>query len=377
MTFRTYALTPVDTWFFRDGRPYNQGESNLADIKSLFPPFALTVVGAIRASFARGLGWSGKGDWPKRIKTKLGDGQNLAPLRFKGPYLIKKQGDKSEGLFPAPLHMFGKPSETKEGQWEQITLLQPGNEIDCDIGDKVRLPASKDAIGLKSLFGCYLTCNDLNTVLAGGDLSKVKPINGKDLYDYESVVGIERNAETRTVVEGALYSISRIRLKSGVCLAIEVDGIEDGLNLQSSLPFGGEGKMAYVDRLAESIKVPQPPKMAPSDNKIQFTVTHLTPAYFGGSWPGPGGQLPDIPDVRVVSACIERPVKIGGWDTINKEPLPLKPFLPGGSIWFCEVESDSAKTINSLNGRHIGKYCEYGFGEVAIGLWNDNIEGIQ
>ena len=68
MTFKAYKLTPVGSWFFRDGRPYNQGESTLADIKSLFPPFAVTAVGAIRASFARDLardqGWNGKGDWP-------------------------------------------------------------------------------------------------------------------------------------------------------------------------------------------------------------------------------------------------------------------------------------------------------------------------
>ena len=375
MTFRTYTLTPIDTWFFRDGRPYNQGESNLSDIKSLFPPFAMTVVGAIRASLARGLGWSGKGDWPNKIKTKLGDGQDLKPLRFKGPYLVRQYEDKQEALFPAPLHMLGKASETKEGEWEQITLLQPGNEVDCDIGDKVRLPTSNNAIGLKSLFGCYLTCSDLETVLAGGDLSEVRPIDGKDLYNHEFVVGIERKPETRTVVEGALYSISRIRLKSGICLAMEVDGIEDGMDIKSPLPFGGEGRMAYVDRLAESIDLPQSSKINPSENKVQFTVTHLTPAYFEGSWPGPGGMLPDVPGIKVVSACIERPARIGGWSTLDKKPLPLKPFLPGGSIWFCEAECECAEMINGLNGQQIGKYREYGFGEIAIGLWNDNKEG--
>ena len=84
-----YKLTPVGSWFFRDGRPYNQGESTLADIKSLFPPFAVTAVGAMRASFARSMGWNGKGDWPSDIKEKLGDRQKLAPLSFRGPYLVR------------------------------------------------------------------------------------------------------------------------------------------------------------------------------------------------------------------------------------------------------------------------------------------------
>lgn len=320
MTFKAYKLTPIDAWFFRDGRPYNQGESNLADIKSLFPPFAVTAVGAIRASFARGLGWRGKGDWPSEIKAKLGDGPNLAPLRFKGPYLIRDCDNKPEILFPVPLHLLGKLSDTKEGQWEQLTLLQPGDGIDCDIGDKVRLPTSNNATGLKSLYGCYLTFSDMNAVLAGGDLTKVNPIKGSDLWDHEFIVGIERNFETRTTVEGALYSISRVRLKPGVGLALEVDGIGAGMEIQSSFPFGGEGRLAYAENMDEQIEIPASPELKPSNGIIRFTVTHLTPAYFEGLWPVPGKEIPGIPGSKVVSACLERPVRIGGWNSIENEP---------------------------------------------------------
>ena len=105
MTSKTYKLTPVGTWFFRDGRPYNQGESGLADIKSIFPPFAVTAVGAMRASLARSLDWDGKEDWPDDIKAKLGNGQKLAPLRFRGPYLFREKKGKSEILFPAHLEL--------------------------------------------------------------------------------------------------------------------------------------------------------------------------------------------------------------------------------------------------------------------------------
>lgn len=378
MTFNAYKLTPVDTWFFRDGRPYNQGESNLADIKSLFPPFAVTAVGAIRASLARSLGWIGKDDWPVEIKAKLGDGEHLGNLRFKGPYLVREKDSKNEILFPAPLHLLGKLSETEEGQWEKITLLKPGKGIDCDIGDNIRLPTSKDAIGLKSLYGCYLTSNDMDLVLEGCDLSKISPIKGSDLWDFEFVVGIERNFETRTTVEGALYSISRVRLKPGVGLAVEFSGIEEEIELQSPLPLGGEGKLAYADRLNDPVGPLKIPELKSSNGKTQFTVTHLTPAYFEDTWPGPGEELPGIPGTKVVSACIERPVRIGGWDTVHRKPLPLKPFVPEGSTWFCEADRDHTKEINLLKGIHIGKYCKYGFGEIAIGLWNDEaIEGIR
>lgn len=372
MTFKTYKLTPVGTWFFRDGRPYNQGESTLADIKSIFPPFAVTAVGALRASFARSLGWDGKEDWPSEIRAKLGNGQKLAPLRFRGPYLVREKKGKSEILFPAPLHLLGKPSGTDDGKWEELSLLKPGEKVDCDIGDEVRLPSSKNAQGKKSLYGSYLTLADLEVVLKGGDLSKVCPVRGKDLWDFEFLVGIGRDYETRTALEGALYSISRVRLEQGVSLAVEVDGLGPEMDIQSTLPFGGEGGLAHADNMDDTIKIPDAPALKPSsDSKIRFTVTHLTPAHLKGSWPGPGEEVPGIVGSRVVSACLERPIWIGGWDSVNREPLPLKPFLPGGSTWFCEAESDRAEEIGEFSGKRIGDYGEFGFGEIAIGLWND------
>lgn len=372
MTFKAYKLTPVGSWFFRDGRPYNQGESTLADIKSLFPPFAVTAVGAIRASFARDMGWNGKGDWPSEIKAKLGNGQELAPLSFRGPYLLREKEGGSDFLVPAPLHLLGKESESDESKWEELCLLRPGEEVDCDIGDGVRLPSSKDAQGKKSLFGSYLTLKDLEVVLTGGDLSKISPIKAKDLWDFEFLVGIARDFKNRTALEGLLYSISRVRLMQGVSLAVEVDGIEAGLDLQSILPFGGEGGLAYADMMDGTIKIPDAAELIPSsDGNIRFTVTHLTPAHFKCTWPGPGEEVPGITGSRVVSACLERPVWIGGWDSVNREPLPLKPFLPGGSTWFCEADGDRAEEIRKIGGKKIGEYCEFGFGEIAIGSWND------
>lgn len=374
MSLRAYKLTPVDTWFFRDGRPYNQGDSYQSDIKSLFPPFATTAVGAIRASFARSLrlGWNGKGDWPYEIKQKLGDGPKLDPLKFRGPYLVREHNGTSEVLYPVPLHLLGKSSETDKDRWEQLTILRPGKGIDCDIGEQVRLPYSKNAEGLKSLYGSYLTSTDLAKVLIDVDLGNIHPIRRKDLWEFEFSIGIERKSETRSVVEGALYSISKVRLKPGVSLAVEIDGLDDDVELESTFPFGGEGRLAQAERINEIREVPKLPALdSCADGKIRFTVTHLTPAHFNRIWPGPGGELPGLVGSRVVSACMERPLWIGGWDTVNKRPLPLKPYLPGGSTWFCEADGSLADKMINGRGQRIGEYCEFGFGEIAVGLWND------
>ena len=96
------VLHPLDTLFFRDGRPYNQDDPGQAEAASVFPPHPPTVVGAVRAALARAMGWPSK-TWDK---TKLGDGVDwqagdgaLGPLSFAGPYVLRN----GEPLFPAPL----------------------------------------------------------------------------------------------------------------------------------------------------------------------------------------------------------------------------------------------------------------------------------
>ena len=66
-------LTPLDTLFFRDGRPFNAGETGQMEVGSVFPPSANTVVGCLRAAFARELGWDGRGSWHDTITEKLGE----------------------------------------------------------------------------------------------------------------------------------------------------------------------------------------------------------------------------------------------------------------------------------------------------------------
>ena len=374
MTSKAYKLTPVDSWFFRDGRPFNQGETNQTDVISLFPPFATTVVGAVRASLARGLGWSGRGGWATEIKDKLGDGQDLGPLRFRGPYLVRKVNGEEEMLFPAPLHLLGKRPEGDESRWTRITRLHPGEEIDCDIGKKVKLPKAENASGLKLLSGCYFTADDLETILGGNDLSRIKPVSSKQLREFEYSVGIERQQKTRTTEEGALYSTRRVRLKPGVGLAVQVEGLDQDMEMVTPLLLGGESRLAWVKALKEQIRLPEAPALASSgDGKVRFTITHLTPAYFD-AWPGPWDDLPGVPGSKVVSACLERPLRIGGWDSFRREPLPLKPFLPAGSTWFCEAKKDHEEEIRQLNGHHIGECCEQGFGQIVIGLWSDDEE---
>lgn len=370
MTSVTFKLTPVDSWFFRDGRPFNLGETQ-SDLKSLFPPFGPTVVGAIRASLARGMGWDGKKRWNGKIKERLGDGQSLGDLRFKGPYLIRMIDNHEEILFPAPLHLLGQPPKEEGGQWSRITRVLPGKGVDCDLGDDIRLPRADNAAGLKSLYGCYLNASDFKIVLDGADLSKISPIEPDQLWNFDFSVGIKRTFETRTAEEGALYSAYRVRLKPEIGLAMQLDGLEGEMKIASTIPLGGESRMAYLDILKDTLGIPDAPEIRPSDDgRTRFVVIHLTPGLPEGDWPSPGRDLFGISGTKVVSACLERSVRIGGWDSLNREPIPLRPFLPSGTAWFCEAENCPNNIIKDLHDHHIGSLTDLGFGQIAVGSWN-------
>ncbi len=379
---RAYSISPLDTWFFRDGRPYYMNESSQVDVRSLFPPSAYTVIGALRASLARAMGWNGESQnrWSAEIMSVLGDGRkDMGKLRFRGPYIYS---EKHGGLLlPTPLNLIGKDLQDKfcktceqsramPKAWS-FARLSPSSPVDCDLGDGVRLPSAGGNIkGLKTLSDYYLTVNDYEVLLAGGDPKDIRPIKRTALWNHEYWVGLKRNSLTLTTEDRALFSKHHVRLAPGVSLLMLLDGPEELPELGSLLALGGENRAACARIMSVLPKFPaeKGPELKLEGDKIRFTVVHLTPACLGSSWPGPGGSIHGVPG-KVVSACLERPLFIGGWNSVRREPLPLQPYVPAGSTWFLEADSSESEAIERLHLTHIGDETNCGFGQVAVGLW--------
>jgi len=83
--------------------------------------------------------------------------------------------------------------------------------------------------------------------------------------------------------------------------------------------------------------------------------------------PQPNQTFFDWPGTTVVSACVGKPQSLGGWDSLERRPLPLRPVLSAGSTWFLEVTDASA--IVERFARGIGMKTQYGFGQVVLGVW--------
>jgi CRISPR-associated protein Cmr3 len=392
----TIILHPTDTVFFRDGRPYNQGDPTQAEAASVFPPHPPTVVGAVRAAVARALGWSG-GAWDDAMRDRLGDGVDwqqgdaqLGRLRFRGPYvyLLKnphKSSHRPEPLFPAPLCLVTRQGDGDENIFGQ---LAPGQAVECDLDgrDKVRLPVMPGE-GWKVVGRTWLTADGMTRVLNEENPGRSEVFNPSDLWRPEPRVGIQRHTDTRTTgrfeardgepPKGALFAASHVRLAKDVALAVVVAGLEGlpAAGLGGNLaPLGGEGRSAWIEQRDEEFPTPKAPDLRPGeDGVLRYTASLVTPADVGRDWPSTGGRLVGsdgkaLPG-HVVSACTGRAIAVGGWDSAARRPLPLRPLVPAGSTWFLEADADEKETIQSWHGRAIGKSAGWGFGHVLIGRW--------
>lgn len=369
-------LCPHDTLFLRDGRPFNQGDQEQAATSGIFPPYPPTVVGAMRAALGRARGWAG-GAWSAKLKATLGDGVDwaagdgaLGPLRFVGPIVMKGAAPR----FPVPLCLLVKRSGDTAAA---VARLAPGPELDCDLG-RVSLPQPvTDIEGAKAPEDDWIDADGLKAVLDGGAPAPASLVAQDELWQTEARAGIARDAATRTMGDDALYAAAHVRLKDGIAFAVSVDGADLAGLAGSMIPLGGEGRSVWIERCDAGLALPEPPALAAGDDgMLRYTIVLLTPAYFGddeGDWPQPEGRICDgegtpLPG-RIVSACVGKPVRIGGWDSVNRTPLPLRPLAPAGSVWFMEAAADDAGAVLQRHGRGIGRSTAWGFGLALVGCW--------
>jgi CRISPR-associated protein Cmr3 len=359
---KAFALTPVDAWFFRDGRPYNEKETNQSDVSSVFPPPARTLSGACRAALARANGWSGSGRWAPELNDALGNGPDeLGALQFTGPFLVKD----SQALWPMPRHVLGRIQSC----WAPSTFLLPDKSpCHCDSGQinlpVIALPPDGGRDGLKPADTAWITVPALSMLLAGKLPAATEIFTPAELWALEPRVGLHRNESTLNTGEGALYSPAYVRLQRGVALGMAF-GLPSGLKpeLPSIFPFGGESRLAQCDPWPHfPLPNPLPYDSFKPDGQgcICFTATLLTPGGF---------QTPELSGAKVISACVGKPQFIGGWDSLRREPLPLQPFAPAGSVWFCTVSAADFPAIYARHGKHVGPHAAHGFGQLVIGHW--------
>jgi CRISPR-associated protein Cmr3 len=227
-------------------------------------------------------------------------------------------------------------------------------------------------------------------VLNGATPIKEELIQVKDLFCNEARLGIARNNQTRSVLDGKLYQTQHLRLENDVTIELDIKGLNETLaeklpveTKHEILRLGGEGRMAVLEK--KSHYRPLPSFIADKQSLKKVIIHFITPAYFDGQmfpknfdkheidgqtlWQGCINGV----ELTIEAAVIGKAHREGGWDMQKHEPRAVKSYIPAGSAWFCEVKTDisTEDLLKKLHGQCIGAETEWGRGHILIGVWND------
>ncbi len=348
-------IKPLDTLFFRDGKPFTMGEETWAN--GVFPPYPSVIYGALRSAYfsdhidelekANDVDDPTVDDPTKDLKIRgiclLEDDDIYLPLPND---CVRRKGDKEVFVLS-----MGELEDVKSSCTTPYVLRSDDVVENVDGG----------LINLDSLRG-YLKCTE-NSFSTTPKLA--------DIVLPEPKIGIGIDSETGTSEEGKLYRVDMRRLKNkeGKSISIIVDF--DGLDLleRGLMKLGGEGKAASYERYGRDITV---------DASITagniFKIYLSTPAIFKNGW------LPGWIDettlegsynglkLKLLTAAIGRPAHIGGFDMKKGMPKPMFKAVPVGSVYYFEHEGDIQDVIDTFHGKAISDYYnKQGFGIAYAG----------
>ena len=150
--------------------------------------------------------------------------------------------------------------------------------------------------------------------------------------------------------------------------------MKNGIKSSISSPLRWRRKNGTVKIADDKNIIPPMPELKDEAGKIRFTVTLITP---GCILPLEKAQntanmedlikkgYPSIPG-NCISACIGKLKQVGGFDIEKREPRPLIPIIPAGSMWFYEGDTKDIDTLKNLHGQVSNPL---GFNQIIIGNW--------
>jgi CRISPR-associated protein Cmr3 len=366
-------IEPNDVLMFRDGRPFAGGDDHFA--RGIFPPSPATIYGALRSHILSNC-WSefnkfknDQGQIPEDVKKEIGTPTDLGSLALCQFTLAKRNGNNIEQLFPMPKDVVQEKG-VEDGKPCILTPLNLSNSktiTDLPAGlSNMWNPTEKP---MEAVSG-FLSSKEMGNYLLGAAPSITE---ADKLFKTEERTGIQKNRETRSVETGRLYSVEYFRLNGDTGFAVEVDNTillpESGI-----LRLGGDNRSAmYAAGSWTEISV-EPIKRKITDTK-RFKLVLTTPAIFNKGWlpdwinaDTMQGQINGI-KVKLISACVGKPIGIGGYDFVKNHPKVMKKAVPAGSVYYFELtEGDVDSLFKNVWLKSISdEKAQEGFGITLIG----------
>jgi CRISPR-associated protein Cmr3 len=291
----------------------------------------------------------------------------MGVLTIRGPYIVTEQsGGSIQRWYPAPLDL--REAKNKENWKPSSPDTDPVART--DLGSMVFISAGTQPTGM------WISEEGLRIYLENKPVPSGHLVAASHFYVDEPRVGLARDSATRAAEEGMLYSVSLIRLKDGsggghrAGIAVRVNGVPEEIQrrCEGMHRFGGEGRVAWVEIHDEHV----PPATTESKQSSGRLVL-ITPGRFNGSWLPPqivesdGNWKSSLNglEIAIVSAVMDKPVRIGGWDMVKNRPKPAEACVPAGSVYF--VRTANGASLDNLHDKAFGSRSRAGFGHMLLG----------
>lgn len=362
-------LSPIDVLHFGTGKGSVAVDTHI--IKTNRFPYPFTIAGALRSYIMskKGLSPSLLAEYLRGEVTQNEEYDKLLyGLNIIGPFLFK------EGViyFNIPFDILCSPEERSLNkaflEGKVLNPLQyPDLIMDMELSyipwlfSRERMKYKKGIISLEE-FKEYLLGKE-----------KVTFENENIIFvDNQRRPGIKIDRDTRTAEEHYLYFEEFVTFNNNdnkqVGYYIETS-LETEMDSEFIAPLGGENKWIYGEKLDRSLKeefnsLKEKIKQEVVKDNGYFKLIFLTPAYFKNGW------KPQMDNIEIMGAVLNRPENIGGWDMATMTSTPIRRYVPAGSVYYCKTEDIENLFENYFLNTISDEFGGYGFGLCVIGKLN-------
>jgi len=348
------VIKPLDTLFFKDGKPFSMGEETWAD--TIFPPFPSTIYGALRTAWFK----QNIKEFEILKESEKLNTEEDPTIRLKIKNIAIKKG--SDFLFPIPRDIL----QNKDQELKRLNLSQKKYLTSAGNTNLLLNPTEE----VYSYESSWIYEVDLMDYLNNDISSFEKPIKIEELFEFEPKIGIARNRITHSSEEGKLYRVSMLRLKEDIRIYVDFEGLDINKDF---FKLGGEGKFVIASKIDKRPNISLP---YITDNR--FLLYLSTPAIFNKGWVPDWidentltGTIPETNiQIKILTAAIGRPKFIGGFDMAQGKPKPMYKAVPEGSVYYFEILSGNKDKLKKIHGKSISDiYPEQGFGICYVGKY--------
>lgn len=340
-------LEPLDTLFFRGGRPFGAGLPGESAL-----PSPQTLAGALRTFL---LEREGADLQALRGHRSLAEGFRaagaawLAEARFRGPWLAECSPDEVRPLLARPASVRVEHGEVRVMRPASLSLpgWRPPEDGILPLWPPLKRP--KDSPDLIRLDG-------LRAWLAGEAPAPEHFVHSRNCYELEERTGIRIDPATWVAAESEIYTTRHLRLKPGFAFYAEAELPEEKVAHFVSpvtVAWGGEGRRALARRV-------NPVKWPKGEAGERTALLLLAPAFFEHGW------RPDyLGSARLRAAAVEGPYVASGWDLARGGPKPARFGVAAGSVYFLEGEPPAGDNLSSNR-----EDAALGYGFFLRGTWS-------